>query len=126
LRGEFKTAGRELKFTATRRIAAQRENVFTTERVDFFQKFAHLSAGVPNTGEMCQRRETVLPLDAIHNHQCFVARAAAGAVGDGTIIGPGQEQGGYLLFQRWRSPSPVFGGKNSKEMAGRPAARFAA
>ena len=42
----------------------------------------------------------MLPLDAIHNHQRFVARAAAGAVGDGAIIGPGLEQGGDLLFQK--------------------------
>jgi hypothetical protein len=49
---------------------------------------------------MRQRRETMLPLDAIHNHQRFVARAAAGAVGDGTIIGFGLEQGGYLPFQK--------------------------
>jgi hypothetical protein len=49
---------------------------------------------------MRQCCETMLPLDAIHNHQRFVARAAAGAIGDGTIIGPGLKQGGDLPFQK--------------------------
>ena len=55
LRGEYKTSGRGLEFTAAGRIAAQRENVFATERADFFQKLAHLPAGVIDAREMRQR-----------------------------------------------------------------------
>ena len=55
LRGEFEATGRRLKFAAVGRISAQRENIFTTQRADFFQKLAHLPAGVTNTREMRQR-----------------------------------------------------------------------
>jgi hypothetical protein len=72
---------------------------------------------------MRQRRETVLPLDAVHNHQRFVARAAAGAVGDGAKIRLGLEQGGDLLFQKIAVPLAGFRGKKFKgddRPAGRP------
>jgi hypothetical protein len=57
---------------------------------------------------MRQRRETMLPLDAIHNHQRFVAGAAARPIGDGAIIGLGLEQGGNLLFQKNAVPLAGF------------------
>src|ERR1017187_2157957 len=114
LRGEFEAAGRRLKFAAVRRISAQRENIFTTQRTNFSQKLAHLPASVIDAREMRQCRETVLPLDAIHNHQRFVARAATGSIGDGAIIGFGLEQGGDLLFQKIAVPFAGFRGKKLK------------
>jgi len=56
----------------------------------------------------------------------LVARGAACAVGNGAEIRPGLHQRGMCFSKRLRSPSSVLGGKNSKETAGRPAARFAA
>jgi hypothetical protein len=72
---------------------------------------------------MRQRDQPVLPLNAIHNHQRFVARAAAGAVGDGAIIRLGLKQGGDLLFQEMAVAFIGFRGKKLKgddRPAGRP------
>ena len=98
--GIFKTAGRGLEFAAAGRVAAQGENVFAVQRADFFQQRAHFGAGVVDAGKMGEPRQPMLVLDAVHNMQRFVARAAAGAVGHGTIVGLGGQEGGNLLFQQ--------------------------
>ena len=83
-----------LKFATTGGIAAQREDVFTTQPLDFFQKLADLFAGVVDAGQVGQSNQPVLPLNAIHNHQRLVARGAAGAVSDGAEIRfAGEERG---------------------------------
>jgi hypothetical protein len=49
---------------------------------------------------MRQRRQAMLALDAVHNHQRFVTRAAARAVGDGAEIRFGLKQRGDMLFEQ--------------------------
>ena len=100
LRRKFKAAGRGLKFAATRRIAAQGENIFAVQRADFFKQGADFVAGVVDASKMRQRGEAMLPLDAVHNHQGLVTRAATCAVGDGAKIWSRCEQGGNLFFQQ--------------------------
>jgi hypothetical protein len=73
-----------------------------------------------DAGQVRERGQAMLPLDAIHDHQRLIARAAAGAIGDGAVIRLGLEQGGDLILsKRLRSPSAVFGRENSKETTGR-------
>jgi NAD(P)-dependent dehydrogenase (short-subunit alcohol dehydrogenase family) len=74
LRREFKAAGRGLEFAAAGRVAAQGQDVFAAGRADFFQQRAHLVARVADAGEVRQRRQPVLPLDAIHDFERLVAR----------------------------------------------------
>jgi L-fucose mutarotase/ribose pyranase (RbsD/FucU family) len=66
-----KPPGVALKFAAARRIAAQRENVFAAQRADFFQQRADFGARVVDAGEMRERGQFVLALDAVHDHQVF-------------------------------------------------------
>jgi len=42
----------------------------------------------------------ILALDAVHNVQCLVARAAAGTVGDRAEIRSGHEQRGQMAFEQ--------------------------
>jgi hypothetical protein len=99
LRRKLKSAWRHSKFAAARRIAAQGQDVFTAERADFFEQRTHFIAGVVDAGEMRQRRQLVFALDAVHNHQRFLPRAAAGAVGDGAKIRLAESNAGILSFQ---------------------------
>src|SRR5258708_2258020 len=86
LRGKLEAAGRGLEFAAAGRIAAQRENIFTSDRLDLLQQLADLLAGVVDTGEMSERGEVMFALDAIHDHQGLFTRAAAGAIGHGAEV----------------------------------------
>ena len=100
LRGEFEAVGRRLKFAAAGRVAAQAQDVFAAERADFFEQCAHLVAHVADAGEMRQRGQPVLPLDAVHYFERLVARGAARAISDGAEIRPGLQQRGDLPFQK--------------------------
>jgi len=100
LRGEFKAAGCWQEFAAAGRIAAQGEDVLAAKRADFLEQNTHLVARVVDAGEMGQRGQPVPPLDAIHDFQRFVARGAAGAVGDGAKIRTGFHQRGNVPFQK--------------------------
>ena len=89
----------------------------------FSEQLAHLVARVVDAGEMRQRRQAVLALDAIHDHQRLVARAAAGAVGDGAKIRFGLQQRGDMLFEEIRSAFVRFGREKFKgddRLPGRP------
>ena len=97
---KFKTAGRRLEFSAAGRVAAERENVLAAERADFFQQRAALLARVVDAGQVRKGGQTVLALDAVHDVQRFVARAAAGAISHRAIIRFGGEQRGDLFFQQ--------------------------
>ena len=66
-----KPPGVRLEFAAAGRVAAQRENVFAAERADFFQQRADFLACVVDAGQVRERRQAVLALDAVHNLQVF-------------------------------------------------------
>src|ERR1700690_2873203 len=71
----------------------------TAQGADASEQLPHLFAGVVDAGEMRQRRQAMLALDAVHNHQRLVARAAARAVGHGTEIRFDLKQRGNVLFE---------------------------
>ena len=98
--GEFKAAGCGLKFSAGGRIAAQRQDVFAAERMDFFEHRAHFVARVVDAGKMGERGQAVVALDAVNDHQRLVARAAARAVGHGAKVRAGLQQRGDVFFQK--------------------------
>ena len=89
-----------MKLATAGGIAAQRENIFTAQRAEFLQQCADFGLRVVDAGEMRERGQLVLALDAVHNHQRFFPRAAAGTVSDRAEIRTRREQGGDLFFEQ--------------------------
>src|SRR5260221_3472269 len=65
----FKAAGRHLKVSAARRIAAQGQNVADTKRADLAEQLADLFLGRTDAGQVRDGKQAVLLLDAVHDHQ---------------------------------------------------------
>jgi hypothetical protein len=71
---------------AHRRIAAQSQDVHDAESPRFFQERADLFARGVDAGQVAHRRQPVNALEAIHQFQRLVARAAAGSIRHGTEV----------------------------------------
>ena len=85
---------------AAGRIAAQRQDVFDADAARLGDDLADLRAGVVDAGQVEHGGEVVLALDAVHDHEGLVARAAPGAVGDGTEVGLEPQQRGNGFFEQ--------------------------
>ncbi len=85
---------------AAGRIAAQRQDIFDADTARLRDDLADLLAGMIDAGQVEHGGEVVLALDAVHDHESLVARAAAGAVGDGTEIGLEPKQRGNGFFEQ--------------------------
>src|ERR1035441_5332292 len=71
----------DLEFATVRRVAAQSEDVLEVQGANTDEEVAYLVLGGAHARQMGHRSQTVLPMDAVHDHQRLVPRAAAGAVG---------------------------------------------
>src|SRR5690242_756455 len=71
LAGEFESAGRNPKFGAGRRVAAQGEHVFDTEAANFIQQITDLLASGVDASQVGDGGQAMLLLDAINDHQRF-------------------------------------------------------
>src|ERR1043166_947015 len=97
--GVFKAAfGLFENAAAARRVAAQGEDILDAQGADLRDDIADFIAGRVHASEVGHGGQPVLALDAVHDHQGFLARAAAGAVGDRAIIRLELQQGrdGFL------------------------------
>src|SRR6266540_5833836 len=99
----------------TRRITAQRQDIVYSARAGFLQVCADVLPRGIDASEMGHGREAVLPLNAIHDHQRLVPRAAASAVSDGTETRLELHQRGDGLFQQ---DALAFRGPGRKEFKG--------
>src|SRR5213082_3513914 len=85
---------------AAGRVAAQRQNVVDAARARYTEVSADfLFCGV-DASQVRHGGEAVLPLNAVHDRQRLVPRAAARAVGDGTEIRLELPQRGDRLFEK--------------------------
>ncbi|MDB6123995.1 MAG: hypothetical protein JWQ71_2988 [Pedosphaera sp.] len=100
LMGIFKAAlGPGELAVAAGRVAAQGQDVGDAECAGLLNDVAKFLAGGVDAGEMEHGRQSMLALDAVHDHQRLVARPAARAIGDRTEIRLEFEQGRDGLFQ---------------------------
>ena len=108
---ELEAAGRDLALAATGGVATERENVLAAQRADLFQQLSHLLPRVVDARQVRHRRQA-LPLDAVHDHQRLLARAAAGAVGDRAKVRRGLAQRRDVFLQQ---SAVAFAGLGRKE-----------
>ena len=85
---------------AVRRIAAQRQDVLDPQLTRLVQHPAGLVDGRVDACQMRHRRNPELPLDPVDDRERLLARAPAGAVGDGTEVGVELSQSRDRLLQQ--------------------------
>src|SRR5215831_19050674 len=100
LAGKLETARRHFELAPSGRIAAQCQDILDTQRPNLAQQVLYLLLRRLDTRKMSDSGETVLPLNAIDDHQRLVAGAPAGTVSHRTIIRPGFEQRRDGLFEQ--------------------------
>src|ERR1700675_4299205 len=71
--GVFKASGSNFEVATAGRIAPQSEHVFHTQLVDLAEEISDLLFRGTNAGQMGHGGQSVLSLDAVHNHQGLVS-----------------------------------------------------
>src|SRR5262245_50506054 len=86
------------ELTAVRRIAAQCQHVLDPERANAIEHAAGIGPRRVHARQVRHRRQVVFALDAVHDRERLVARAATGAVRDRTEVRtqPAKRRNGLL------------------------------
>lgn len=84
--GILKAAGRGLELATSGRVTAQREDVFDAALPGLGEDGSEFVLRRVDAGEMHHRGEAVLALDAVHDADGLLPRAAARAVGHGAEV----------------------------------------
>ena len=97
----FEAAFGLLELRAVRRIAAQRQNVLDSQFPRLLQHAARFGCGGVHARQVCHRRQALVALNPIDDHQRLLAGTPAGAVRHRAEIGIElAESGNRLLEQR--------------------------